>query len=46
MSTHAWTESRVRELHDDLVSLYEPVDRVAEHGADPTAEPGEGSGSS
>lgn len=42
MSTHAWTESRVRELHDDLVSLYEPVDRVAEHGADPTAEPGEG----
>jgi len=24
------------------VSLYEPVDRVAEHGADPTAEPGEG----
>jgi len=42
MSTHAWTESRVRDLHDDLVSLYEPVDRVAEHGADPTAEPGEG----
>ena len=42
MSTHAWTESRVRELHDDLVSLYEPVDRVAEHGADPTADPGEG----
>lgn len=42
MSTQAWTESRVRELHADLVSLYEPVDRVAEHGADPTAEPGEG----
>ena len=42
MSTHAWTESRVRELHADLVSLYEPVDRVAEHGADPTAAPGEG----
>ncbi|PAU84914.1 DNA lyase [Halorubrum salipaludis] len=42
MSTHAWTESEVRELHDELVSLYEPVDRVAEHGADPTAEPGEG----
>ena len=42
MSTHAWTESAVRELHDELVALYEPVDRVAEHGADPTAEPGEG----
>jgi len=37
MSTHAWTESRVRDLHDDLVSLYEPVDRVAEHG--PTRPP-------
>jgi endonuclease-3 len=42
MSTQAWTETRVRALHDGLVSLYEPVDRVAEHGADPTAEPGEG----
>ncbi|WP_418285011.1 endonuclease III domain-containing protein [Halorubrum sp. DTA46] len=42
MSTQAWTETRVRELHDALVDLYEPVDRAAEHGADPTAEPGEG----
>ena len=42
MSTQTWTEESVRELHDELVTLYEPVDRVAEHGADPTAEPGEG----
>ena len=42
MSTQTWNETRVRELHDHLVSLYEPVDRVAEHGADPTAAPGEG----
>jgi endonuclease-3 len=42
MSTQQWDETRVRALHDDLVDLYEPVDRVAEHGADPTAEPGEG----
>ncbi|WP_138006431.1 endonuclease III domain-containing protein [Halalkalirubrum salinum] len=35
-------ETQIRALHDDLVSLYEPVDRVAEHGADPTADPGEG----
>ncbi|MUW14711.1 endonuclease III [Halorubrum sp. CBA1125] len=42
MSTQTWDEARVRQLHEDLVSLYEPVDRVEEHGADPTAEPGEG----
>ena len=42
MSIQTWDETQVRALHDDLVSLYEPVDRVAEHGADPTAEPGEG----
>ncbi|TKX78403.1 endonuclease III [Halorubrum sp. SD626R] len=42
MPTQAWTESRVRALHDDLVDQYEPVDREAEHGADPTADPGEG----
>jgi len=42
MSTQAWTESQVRALHGDLVDLYEPVDREAEHGADPTADPGEG----
>ena len=42
MSTQTWSEAQVRELHDELVTLYEPVDRVAEHGADPTAEPGEG----
>jgi endonuclease-3 len=42
MSTQVWDEGRVRELHEALVSLYEPVDRVAEHGADPTADPGEG----
>ena len=42
MSIQTWDETQVRALHDDLVALYEPVDRVAEHGADPTAEPGEG----
>ena len=42
MSTQTWTQSRVRALHDDLVDLYNPVDREAEHGADPTADTGEG----
>ncbi|SDJ47823.1 endonuclease-3 [Halovenus aranensis] len=37
-----WTKQRVRQLHDDLVSLYEPVDREEAHGADPEAEPGAG----
>jgi len=37
-----WTEQRVRQLHDDLVSLYEPIDREEAHGADPEAEPGAG----
>ncbi|MFB6126631.1 MAG: endonuclease III [Halolamina sp.] len=37
-----WTAARVRELHADLVDLYEPVGRVAEHGSDPAADPGEG----
>lgn len=37
-----WTEARVRTLHDDLVDLYEPVERTAEHGADPSADSGEG----
>ena len=37
-----WTERRVRQLHQELVSLYEPVDREESHGADPDAEPGEG----
>lgn len=37
-----WTERRVRELHENLVSLYEPVEREESHGADPDAEPGEG----
>jgi len=42
MAIQTWNETRVRELHDELTSLYEPVDRTARHGADPTAEPGEG----
>lgn len=37
-----WTERRVRQLHDDLVSLYEPVEREESHGADPDADPGAG----
>jgi endonuclease-3 len=37
-----WTEQRVRQLHQELVSLYEPVDREESHGADPDAEPGAG----
>ncbi|MFC7073166.1 endonuclease III domain-containing protein [Halovenus rubra] len=37
-----WTQSRVRDLHDDLVTLYEPVDREEAHGADPDANPGAG----
>lgn len=37
-----WTESRVRELHDDLVALYEPVAHTSEHGADTNAAPGDG----
>ncbi|RNJ25488.1 endonuclease III domain-containing protein [Halosegnis longus] len=35
-----WDETRVRELHDDLVDLYGPAERDGEHGSD--AEPGEG----
>lgn len=43
MAVHdEWDEQRVRQLHDDLVSLYDPVDRQAEHGSDPDAAPGEG----
>ncbi|MFB6205950.1 MAG: endonuclease III [Haloglomus sp.] len=38
--TETWDESRVRRLHADLVSLYEPVEREGEHGADP--EEGDG----
>jgi endonuclease-3 len=37
-----WTASGVRDLHDDLVVLYEPVDREELDGADPDAEPGAG----
>jgi endonuclease-3 len=37
-----WDEARVRTLHEDLVSLYEPVERTSAHGADAGAEPGEG----
>jgi len=37
-----WTPARVRELHDELVSLYDPVDREESHGADPDADPGAG----
>ncbi|QZA88567.1 hypothetical protein K0C01_12425 [Salinarchaeum sp. IM2453] len=38
----SWTEARIRELHDDLVELYEPVEHTSEHGANPNANPGEG----
>ncbi len=41
-SEQAWTEDRVRQLHERLVSLYEPVERETAHGADPEAEPGAG----
>jgi endonuclease-3 len=37
-----WTAADVRTLHDDLVSLYEPIEGTDEHGADPDAEPEEG----
>jgi len=43
MSTQGeWDEPRVRSLHDDLVSLYGPVEQRAEHGADPDRDPSEG----
>ncbi|ERH03506.1 MAG: putative endoIII-related endonuclease [Halorubrum sp. J07HR59] len=43
MATHdEWDEARARELHDDLVSLYDPVEKAAEHGSDPDAAPGDG----
>ncbi|NLV10315.1 endonuclease III [Halomicrobium mukohataei] len=41
-SPQEWTAADVRELHDDLVSLYEPVAQTEAHGADADAEPGEG----
>ena len=37
-----WDDARVRALHDDLVDLYEPVERTSEHGADAAGDPGEG----
>ena len=37
-----WDEPRVRELHEALVALYEPVERTRERGADACADPGEG----
>ncbi|WP_436903490.1 endonuclease III domain-containing protein [Halovenus halobia] len=43
MSTHAeWDESRVRQLHDDLVSLHEAVESTSAHGTDGDPDPGEG----
>jgi len=41
MSTE-WDEPRVRQLHDDLVALHEPVESTSAHGADGDPEPGEG----
>ena len=38
----SWDEPRVRELHEALVALYEPVERTRERGADAGADPGEG----
>ena len=38
----SWDEPRVRELHEALVALYEPVERTRGHGADAGADPGEG----
>jgi len=37
-----WDDARIRELHGDLVDLYEPIERTSEHGADAGAAPGEG----
>jgi endonuclease-3 len=43
MSTHAeWDESRVRQLHEDLVSLHEAVESTSAHGTDGDPDPGEG----
>ena len=38
----SWDELRVRELHEALVALYEPVERTREPGTDASADPGEG----
>ncbi len=38
----SWDAARVRELHESLVDLHEPVERTSEHGADAGADPGEG----
>ena len=38
----SWDEPRVRELHEALVALYEPVERTREPGADAGTDPGEG----
>ena len=38
----SWDEPRVRELHEALVALYEPVERTRKPGADAGADPGEG----
>ena len=40
----SWDEPRVRELHEALVALYEPVERTRERGADAGAgfRPAEG----
>jgi endonuclease-3 len=40
MATDEWTAAKVRELHEALVSIHEPVERDGEHGAD--AAPGDG----
>ncbi|EMA09901.1 endonuclease-3 [Haloarcula vallismortis] len=43
MSTiEKWDAADVRDLHDDLVSLHGPVERTSDHGADASADPGEG----
>ena len=43
MSTQAeWDESRVRQLHDDLVDLHEAVESTSAHGTDGEVDPGEG----
>nr|WP_228841699.1 hypothetical protein [Haloarcula sp. CBA1127] len=41
-TTEEWDAAGVRDLHDDLVSLHGPVERTSDHGADASADPGEG----
>ena len=41
-TTEEWDATDIRNFHDDLVSLHGPVERTSDHGADPSADPGEG----